>query len=60
MAATFQDPLGEEVAAANRLSGTDRIKALLAVVDPLLAGDAAVVGLVESLCGTMARSSASR
>jgi fructuronate reductase len=59
-AATFEDPLGEEVAAANRLSGTDRIKALLAVVDPLLAEDPAVVGLVESLCGTMAVSSASR
>ncbi|MDQ0924937.1 fructuronate reductase [Pseudarthrobacter sp. W1I19] len=60
VAATFQDPLGEEVAAANRLSGTERIKALLAVVDPLLAEDAAIVGLVESLCGTVAGSSASR
>jgi fructuronate reductase len=59
-AATFQDPLAEEVAAANRLSGTERIKALLAVVDPVLAGDAAVVGLVESLCGTVAGPSASR
>jgi fructuronate reductase len=60
VAATFQDPLGEEVAAANRLSGTARIKALLAVVDPLLAQDPAVVGLLESLCGTVAGSSASR
>jgi fructuronate reductase len=59
-AATFQDPLAEEVAAVNRLSGTERIKALLAVVDPVLAGDAAVVGLVESLCGTVAGHSASR
>jgi fructuronate reductase len=59
-AATFQDPLGEDVAAANRLAGTERIKALLAVVDPVLAEDAAVVGLVESLCGTAAGRSASR
>ena len=59
-AATFQDPLGEDVAAANRLAGTERIKALLAVVDPVLAEDAAVVGLVESLCGTVAGRSASR
>jgi fructuronate reductase len=54
VAATFRDPLGEEVAAANSLSGTDRVKALLAVVDPLLASDAGVVGLVESLCGAVA------
>lgn len=47
----FQDPLGAEVAAANRLPGGDRTKALLAVVDPALAGDAAVAGLVESLRG---------
>ncbi|CCQ47540.1 mannitol dehydrogenase Rossmann domain protein [Pseudarthrobacter siccitolerans] len=60
VAATFQDPLGEEVAAANRLSGTDRTKGLLAVVDPLLAEDTAVVDLVESLCGTMAGSFPSR
>jgi fructuronate reductase len=50
---TFQDPLGAEVAAANRLSGTERIQELLYVVDPVLAADAAVVGLVESLCGTI-------
>ncbi|YCQ22378.1 mannitol dehydrogenase family protein [Arthrobacter sp. Z1-9] len=59
VARSFQDPLGEEVSAANRLSATERIEALLAVVDPLLAQDPAVVGLVESLCGTVAGSSAS-
>ncbi|MCU1565469.1 MAG: mannitol-phosphate/altronate dehydrogenase [Pseudarthrobacter sp.] len=60
VAGTFLDPQGEEVTAANRLSGTERIKALLAVVDPGLAEDTAVVGLVESLCGTAGGSSASR
>jgi fructuronate reductase len=48
----FQDPLAGEVVAANRLRGTERIHALLALVDPALAGDTAVVGLVEDLCGT--------
>jgi fructuronate reductase len=47
----FQDPLAGEVVAANRLRGTERIHALLALVDPALAGDTAVVGLVEDLCG---------
>ena len=57
--AAFKDPLGGEVASANRLSGTERIQALLAVVDPVLADDAAVVELVESLSGTLAKSSVS-
>lgn len=48
----FQDPLAEEVAAANRLAGTERIRALLALVDPALAADGAVVDLIEDLCGT--------
>ncbi len=48
----FQDPLGGQVASANRLSGVERIRALLAVVDPVLADDAAVVELLESLSGT--------
>jgi fructuronate reductase len=51
-AATVQDPLADEIAAANRLCGTGRIRALLCLVDPALAGDAAVVGLIEDLCGT--------
>jgi fructuronate reductase len=50
--ATVQDPLADEVAAANRFSGTERIRALLVLVDPALAGDAAVVGMIEDLCGT--------
>jgi fructuronate reductase len=58
-ASPFQDPLEQAVTAANRLPGTERTKALLAVVDPALAGDAGVVGLVESLCGTAAGRSAS-
>lgn len=58
-ASPFHDPLEQAVTAANRLPGTERIKALLALVDPALAGDAGVVGLVESLCGTAAGRSAS-
>ncbi|MFF2346574.1 mannitol dehydrogenase family protein [Pseudarthrobacter sp. NPDC058119] len=49
---SFQDPLEGDIAAANRLLGTDRIRALLAVIDPVLAGDDGVVALVEGLCGT--------
>ncbi|MDQ0616840.1 mannitol dehydrogenase family protein [Arthrobacter globiformis] len=56
-AATVHDALGESVAAANRLrglggGGTERTRALLALVDPALAGDAVVVQLIEDLCGT--------
>ncbi|WP_104175709.1 mannitol dehydrogenase family protein [Arthrobacter sp. Y81] len=51
-AAAFQDPLADQVAAANRLSGTERIRALLGLVDPALAGDAVVVELIADLCGT--------
>jgi fructuronate reductase len=48
----FQDPLADEVAAANRLAGAARIRALLALVDPALAADGSVVDLIESLSGT--------
>ena len=48
----FQDPLAEDVAAANRLTGADRIRTLLALVDPDLAADTTVVDLIEDLCGT--------
>ncbi|MBT2537516.1 mannitol dehydrogenase family protein [Arthrobacter sp. ISL-69] len=51
-AAKFQDPLVDQVAAANRLRGTERIRALLGLVDRALAGDAAVVELIEDMCGT--------
>jgi fructuronate reductase len=47
-----QDPLAGEVAAANSLRGRERIRALLSLVDPALAGDAGAVDLVEGLCGT--------
>ena len=36
-AAEFHDPLAADVAAANRLGGTDRVRALLALLDPDLA-----------------------
>lgn len=51
-AAAFQDPLASEAAEANRLSGAERIRALLDLVDPALAGDPAVVELIADLCGT--------
>ena len=50
----FQDPLGDEVAAANSLAGAERVRALLAVVDPALAADDAVVELVQGQCGRFA------
>ena len=50
--AALQDPLAEEAAAANRLAGAERSRALLALVDPALAGDRSVVDLIESLRGT--------
>lgn len=53
-ASALQDSLAEEVAAANRLVGAGRIRALLRLVDPALAGDSAVVDLIEDLCGTFA------
>jgi fructuronate reductase len=51
-AAEFHDPLADQVAEANRLGGAERVRALLGLVDPALATDAAVVGLIEDLCGT--------
>ncbi|RAM37866.1 mannitol dehydrogenase family protein [Arthrobacter globiformis] len=53
-AATVHDPLAEEIAAANRLGGSERIRALLDLVDPALAGGTAVVHLIEGLRGTFA------
>ncbi|MFN3925104.1 MAG: mannitol dehydrogenase family protein, partial [Pseudarthrobacter sp.] len=50
----FQDPLGKDVSAANSLAGAERVRALLAVVDPALASDTAVVDLVHGLCGSFA------
>ena len=58
VAASCQDPLGADVAAANRMDGSERTKALLAVIDPVLAGDAGVVILLEGLRGTVAGHSA--
>ena len=59
-AAAFQDLLAEAVAAANLLDGTERIRALLDIVDPVLAGDGAVVELIEDLCGTFGELAVSR
>ncbi|MDQ5860922.1 MAG: mannitol dehydrogenase family protein [Actinomycetota bacterium] len=51
-AGTFHDPLAAEVAAANLLAGTERVRAVLALVDPAVAADDAVVELVSGLLGT--------
>ena len=50
--AAFQERLAAEVAAANRLVGAERIRALLALVDPALAGERSAVDLIEGLSGT--------
>jgi fructuronate reductase len=44
-----QDPRSEAVAAANQLSGLDRIAALVSLLDTELAGDPSVVELVHRL-----------
>jgi fructuronate reductase len=54
MAATVHDPLADEVAAANRLVGTGRVRTLLGLVDPALAEDRAIMRLIEELRGTLA------
>lgn len=51
-AGTFHDPLAAEVAAANQLEGAERVRAVLALVDPAVAADDAVVELVSGLLGT--------
>lgn len=53
-AENFQDPLATEVAAANHLAGTERVRAVLALVDPAAGSDAGVVELVSGLLGTFA------
>ncbi|MGN7250799.1 MULTISPECIES: mannitol dehydrogenase family protein [unclassified Arthrobacter] len=63
-AGTVQDPLADQIAAVNRLggpegSGLERVRALLALVDPALAGDADVVGLIEDLRGSFGEPAAS-
>lgn len=50
--ASFQDPLADAVDAANLLTGTERIRGLVALVDPIVAGDDSVVRLIESLLGS--------
>lgn len=50
--AAFEDPLAEEVDAANLLTDTYRTRALLALVDPILAADDSVVHLIRSLQGS--------
>jgi fructuronate reductase len=51
-AEAFHDPLAAEVSAANKLEGAERVRALLALIDPALAADDAVVELVAGQLGT--------
>jgi fructuronate reductase len=51
-AESFHDPLAADVAAANLLDGAERVRALLALVDPAVAADVEAVKLVASLLGT--------
>ncbi|MET3721678.1 mannitol dehydrogenase family protein [Arthrobacter sp. UYEF21] len=51
-AETFHDPLAAEVSEANKLEGTERVRTVLALVDPAVAADDAVVDLVAGLLGT--------
>ncbi len=50
--ASFVDPLADAVDAANLLTGTNRTRALLALVDPILTASDSVVHLIESLQGS--------
>ena len=50
--AEFQDPLAEDIKAANGLSGTRRVQALLRLVSEDIADDDGIVSLVSGLCGT--------
>jgi len=59
-AAEVQDPLADDIAAANRLSGAERTRALLRLVDPALAADGGVVDLIEDLRGTFGKPAVSR
>ena len=59
-AAEVQDPLADDIAAANRLSGAERTRALLRLVDPALAVDGGVVDLIEDLRGTFGKPAVSR
>jgi len=55
----FQDPLAAEVAEANRLSGPDRVRALLALVDAALGQDPAIVELITNQGGSFGKPAAS-
>jgi fructuronate reductase len=52
--AALQDPLVDQVGAANALAGTERIQALLHLVDPALSNDQSVMNLLENLLGSFA------
>ena len=49
----FQDPLASEIQAANTLEGGERVRALLRLVSASIGNDAAIVDLVQGLCGSL-------
>ncbi len=54
----LQDPQSDAVAEANRLSGIERTAALVALLDTGLAGEPAVVELIQELSTSFARAAA--
>ena len=54
----FQDPLADGIRAANGLSGTGRIQALLRLVNAGIADDPQIVALVSGLSGSLTANSA--
>jgi fructuronate reductase len=53
--ASIEDPMADDVDAANLLNDTKRTRALLAMVDHKLADDDSVVQLIESLQGSLGK-----
>lgn len=57
-AGDFQDPLAREIRAAAALEGTERVQALLRLVNAGIAEDADFVSLVHRLCGSFSATAA--
>ncbi|MDQ0827273.1 fructuronate reductase [Arthrobacter sp. B2I5] len=57
-AGEFQDPLAGEIRGAAALEGTERVQALLRLVNAGIAEDADIVSLVHGLCGSFSATTA--
>jgi fructuronate reductase len=57
-AGEFQDPLAGEIRGADALESTDRVQALLRLVNAGIAEDADIVSLVHRLCGSFSATTA--